>query len=105
MSCGGDGQRARISAALDPAEVEEPGAQPGADGAGDMRAALAPVEAGAAERPLRSLADGKFHPKRPEKFGASRGYFAAIFGQHDVAVLGQRVGDPDAKPAGDVVVA
>ena len=49
---GGDRHGAGVALALDPVEVQAAGGEGSAEAAGDVRAAFAPVEAGAAEDAL-----------------------------------------------------
>src|SRR5260370_11049 len=101
---GGDRQRAAVTAALDPGEVEAALQHTGADRAGDMRAPLAPVETGPAEHPLRPLPGAELDAEPGEEPRPALGDFAAILGEDDMAAPGQRVGNRDPEPPGDMVI-
>src|SRR5262249_9779855 len=97
-------QRAAVARAPHPAGGEAMGIDRGADPAGEVRAALAPVEAGAAGHgPPRRRFDVDADPV--EEGDAARGDDAAVALELDVPGGDHRVGDRDAEPAGDVVVA
>ena len=102
---GRDGERAAVALARDPAQIEEPVRDRGADRACEMRAPLAPVDAGTAERAPAAARGGQVDSQFVEEHLARLGDDAAIVAELDVAMLLQRVGERDAKLASDVVVA
>src|SRR3954470_8377890 len=70
----GDGDRAHAGPALDPAALEEPGRDRGAERSGDVWPALAPVDAHARERPAARPQLLHADPQLPEGPHTARGH-------------------------------
>ncbi len=94
--------RARVALASDPAQLEAPAGQRGADAPCEMRPPLAPIQARPAEHPLARVPARRRSREEPLPL---LGHLAAIGAQRDVPAVAQRIGQRDAEPPGQVVVA
>src|ERR1700730_1910933 len=100
----GDADRARLGTAADPVQRKAARRERRTKGAADMEAPLAPIETGPAID-VAAPAGIEIHPEVAAKTHAGLGHRAALAGQLDIAVFGQRVGQTDAELAGEMVVA
>src|SRR5580704_11160864 len=105
LAVGGNLQRARIADARDPAEFEAAAGERRTERAGQMQPALAPVDTWPAERAAAALDVLKMDAEVSEEFLAGVRDHAAVFAKDDVFVPGERVGQSDAEPSGNMVVA
>src|SRR5262249_17998469 len=105
LSVGGNFQCTRIADARDPAEFEAAAGKRCAERARKMQPALAPIDAGPAERAAAALDVLEMDTEVGEEFLARARDHAAVFAEHDVFIPRQRVGECNAEPAGDMVVA
>src|SRR5262249_8740873 len=74
-----------------------------ADQTGDMISALAPVETGSTEDAFAARA--QIRTERAQKARAGIRHLAAVLGEDDVSIGDERIGDGDADPAGQMIVA
>jgi len=74
-------------------------------GAGEVRPPLAPIQAGPAQGALTSARVLQIDAEAVQELDAGLGQRAGLAGEHHVPARLQRVGEPDAEPAGQVVVA
>ena len=98
--CFADRQGTGVALAGDPAKLEAAARERSADPSGEVRPALAPVQAGAAEHPPSR------HRRRPEfveKTLSLLSHFAAIGTQGDMAARGQGIGQGNAEPPGHLI--
>ena len=96
---------AAIALAREPAELQAAAADLRAHMPGDVIAPLAPIEAGRQKiRLLPGFGTSDSAECAQESRPGVRD-FAAVLGEHDVASRGERVGDRDADPAGQMIVA
>ena len=102
---GGDRDRAAVPEPLDPAQRKAAPGQGRADRAAEMRPPLAPVEARPAEAAALAGGIGEVETEFVEKPGPGCGDRAAIGIEQDMTARGEMVGQGDAEPAGEMVVA
>jgi hypothetical protein len=70
-----------------------------------MWAALAPIETRTAEGSALSTGDGEIDAEAGQQLGARARHLTAILAENDAAIGDERVGEADAQPAGEMVVA
>src|SRR5262245_65178057 len=99
----GQPQRAAVTLALEPAELETAAPDFRAYKAGEVRPTLAPIKAGPAEHALALRI--QVGPEFGQESCARRGQLTAILAQDDVPVGDERVGDGNAHLSGQMVVA
>src|SRR3954469_5173901 len=99
-----DGDRAQAGAPLEPATLEQPAGERGAQPAGQVRAALAPVDADARERPARGAQRADVYAPPGEVALASRRHRPAAIGGVEQLPAHECVADRDTQRTGQVVV-
>jgi hypothetical protein len=96
---------ARRGQADEPAELEQPVRERRAEGAGEVRPSLAPVQTGAGECPARAAGSVDVDAQRPQLLFAGRGEREVGAGELEPAAGDECVGEFDAQRAREVVVA
>lgn len=94
-----------VGHSLDPAAVEEGGEEGGAEGAGDVRNALAPVEAGGGEAAAFRLHVLQVDPELLEQISPRPCHLELLPFPAQRAALDERLREADAELAGEMVVA
>ena len=94
-----------VAQAPDPAGGNAMGAEGGAHGSRHMVAPLGPIETGLAEHAPPLPSPLKVEPEAAEERSPARRHLAAALAERDVALRLKRVGDDDAEPAREMVVA
>ena len=83
---------AGVSYPADPADLETANCERGAQGAGEMRAALAPIETRPTEYPPRSTGFAQLNAEAAQELFPRRSHDAAILGERNMFPLDKRVG-------------
>src|SRR6516164_9827396 len=109
LTLGRERNGARIVDAPQPAAAKSVRAERGADGAGDVRPPLAPVEAGPAQDAGRAAAAGTkrldIDADATQELGTRLGNEPGIVGEFGIAACDQRIGKRNAEPSGKMIVA
>src|SRR5207248_8018647 len=93
---------ARVTQPRDPIELKTALGECFSEGAGKMRAALAPIKTGAAKDTVRSARLVRRDAKAAEELFSRGGDDAAILAQHDMISRHQRVGQRHPEAPGKV---
>jgi hypothetical protein len=101
---GRDGHSSRVSPPFDPTQLETSHRERCADAAAEMRTTLGPIEARSTERAPVLTRASKVDPEALKKGDPGFGDLATLLAQYDMAVGAKAIRQPDAEPAGKMIV-
>ena len=96
--------RARVAPPNEPTTLQTTSPDFRADKTGNVIAAFAPIEAGAAENPPMAGLRIELGTELSKKSDAGLRHLTSVFGQHNIPRGGHRIGDRDAKFAGHMII-
>jgi len=101
----GNDDRATLAHALNPAEIEASLGQRGTNAAAEVWASFCPVKTRTAENAAVAARCCKIDAEFAKEHDTTVGHLAAVIGKSNIPALAECVAEPNAEPAGEMVVA